>query len=78
MARQYTKPMIVFEKLSAGSGASSGCTFDVSFAEFSCPVFIPEWEEYVFTSSNAGCDWSNDNINICYHVPMASFNVYGS
>ena len=78
MAKQYVKPVIAFEKLAVNSDMSSGCVFNVSFAEFSCPVYVPEWDEYIFTSANSACDWSNSNVNICYHVPTSSFNVYGS
>ena len=77
MARKYVKPIISFEKLSTTSDLSAGCTLISSFAEFSCPVMIPEWGETVFTYGS-GCDWSNDDIYVCYHVPTASSNIFGS
>ena len=75
MAKQYVKPVIAFEPLELNSDFSSGCTVELQFAEFSCPVLIPEWGETVFNNT---CDWSNDDFNVCYHVPTASFNVFGS
>lgn len=60
-----------------GTNVSAGCTMDISFAEFFCPIEIPEWNnETVFTEMN--CDWSNDDYYICYHVPAAGSNVFGS
>ena len=76
MAKRYIKPTVTFERLSMGSGAAGGCEYNASFAEFSCPVLIPEWGETIFTAD--ACDWSNDDYNICYHVPMAASNVFGS
>ncbi len=55
---------------------SASCTMDISFAEFVCPILIPEWGETVFTANT--CDWSNDQYYICYHVPTAGSNVFGS
>ena len=77
MAKNYVKPMITFEKLSAGTDVSAGCSLNSSFAEFVCPVLIPEWGETVFTNAS-GCDWSNDDVYVCYHVPTTSSNIFGS
>ena len=76
MANMYSKPNITFQKLSMSSDLSAGCTMQISFAEFSCPIMIPEWGETVFTADN--CDWSNDEFYICYHVPTAGTTVFGS
>ena len=78
MALKYEKPTISFQSLSTnGGGASATCALAISFAEFSCPVKIPEWDnETIYTETN--CDWSNDDGNICYHVPTATSNVFGS
>ena len=59
-----------------GSELSASCAMNVNFAEFVCPITIPEWGETVFQEHN--CDWSNDDVYICYHVPTASMNVFGS
>ena len=77
MAKQYVKPIIAFEKLSVGSEASAGCALQVTFAEFVCPVMIPEWGETVFTTSSH-CTLSNGDQNICYHIPSPSYNVFSS
>ena len=76
MSKNYQKPNIAFQKLAMSADLSAGCSMNVSFAEFDCPIMIPEWGETVFTSSN--CDWSNDEIYVCYHVPTAGTNVFGS
>ena len=76
MKKSYIKPSIAFQKLAMSSDLSAGCTMELSSAEFSCPIMIPEWGETVFTESN--CDWSNDDYYICYHVPTAGSNVFGS
>ena len=76
MTKKYMKPSIAFQKLAMSSEASAGCTMELNFAEFYCPVLIPEWGETVFTEAN--CDWSNDDHYICYHVPSVGSNVFGS
>ena len=76
MAKVYTKPKITFQKLAMASGSSASCSMEITFAEFSCPVLIPEWGETVF--SEVACDWSNDDYYICYHVPTMTTNVFGS
>ena len=76
MKKRYVKPLISFESLALSSDLSAGCSFNVTFPEFVCPVLIPEWGETVFTA--ATCDWSNDEYYICYHVPTMTTNVFGS
>ena len=76
MRGNYIKPTITLEKLSMSSELSASCEFDINFAEFYCPILIPEWGETVFTNQN--CDWSNDDYYVCYHVPTAGSNVFGS
>ena len=77
MAKNYVKPNIAFQKLSMGTDVAAGCTMDLTFAEFYCPVMIPEWGETIFTEETE-CTWFNDEIYICYHVPTAGSNVFGS
>ena len=74
--KQYIKPTISFEKLAMSSSVSAHCEFNITIAEWVCPVLIPEWGETVFQQDN--CDWSNDTGYICYHVPTISTNVFGS
>ena len=59
------------------SDLSTGCSLDLAFAEFACPLLIPEWGETVFTDA-LQCDWSNDDFYVCYHVPTAGSNVFNS
>ena len=77
MAKHYVKPNIAFQKLSMSTEVSASCTMDLTFAEFVCPVMIPEWGETIFTEAS-DCTWYNDEIYICYHVPTAGSNVFGS
>ena len=75
MAKKYVKPAIQFQKLNMSASLSAGCAFSATFAEMDCPVMIPEWGETVFNADN--CDISGDEF-VCYHVPVASSNVFGS
>ena len=74
--KKYIKPIISFEKLSIGSPVSASCAFDFNFADFACPVLIPEIGETVFQDNN--CDWTSDDYYLCYHVPTMDMNVFGS
>ena len=76
MAKNYVKPNIAFQKLAMSADLSAGCSVKLTFAEFVCPVLIPEWGETVFSDSQ--CDWTNGSDFICYHVPTASTNVYSA
>lgn len=74
--KKYIKPFIQFEKLSLSSDLHAHCSLNITFAEWQCPVLIPEWGETVYQEWN--CDWSNDDGFICYHVPTISTNVFAS
>jgi hypothetical protein len=76
MKKKYIKPMISFQKLAMSSEVSGSCAMEITFAEWVCPVLIPEWGETVFQQDN--CDWSNDTGYVCYHVPTISTNIFGS
>lgn len=76
MKKTYQKPAISFQSLAVSTDLSAGCAYEVNFAEFVCPVLIPDWGMTVFTERD--CDMSNPDDFICYHVPTASFNVFGS
>ena len=74
--KKYTKPSVGFSSLAMSTELSAGCSLNINFAEFVCPIYIPEWGETVYLEHN--CDWSNDDIYICYHVPTAASNVFSS
>ena len=76
MNKKYNKPVIEFRSL-ATSAASTTCELISEFAEFSCPIMIPEWGETIFADIRV-CDWTNDSGYICYHVPTAGSNVFSS
>lgn len=73
--RSYTKPAFQFHQIALSAGGAGSCAMDASFQEYTCPVFIPDWGMTVFNEDN--CDMSNPD-TVCYHVPVASFNVFGS
>lgn len=75
MAKGYVKPSIQFHMLNMSADLSAGCALNATFAEMDCPVMIPEWGETVFNQNN--CDIYGDEY-ICYHVPAANSNVFGS
>ncbi|MBR5422506.1 MAG: hypothetical protein IK108_00695 [Clostridia bacterium] len=77
MKKQYTKPVLSFQSLAVSTDMSAGCAYEVNFAEFYCPVLIPDWGMTVF-AEDSDCEMSNPDGFICYHVPTASFNVFGS
>ena len=76
--RKYVKPAVSFQSLSMSSGVSSGCSLGQNFAEYSCPVLVPEWGLTFFGESN--CDYSTPDVYdmVCYHVPTAGGNVFSS
>ena len=76
MKKKYIKPTIAFTSLELTNELSAGCALDITFAEWVCPVLIPEWGETVYQQWN--CDWSNEEGYVCYHVPTISTNVFGS
>ena len=77
MTKKYTKPGIMFQQMNIEADLSAGCSIQVSFEEFACPILIPEWGETVY-QNNTGCDWGNDEGFVCYHVPTAASNVFAS
>lgn len=74
--KKYVAPSITFEPLAMAANSGMSCSLEITFAEFQCPVMIPEWGETVFQEHN--CDWSNDSGFVCYHVPTISTNVFSS
>lgn len=76
MKKTYTKPNISFESFSLSANIAEECIFEITFAEWECPVYIPEWDETVYQEWN--CDWSNDSGFVCYHVPTITTRVFGS
>lgn len=76
MKKSYAKPNITFESFSLSSNIAEECVLEITFAEWECPVLIPEWGETVYQEWN--CDWSNEEGYICYHVPTLSTRIFGS
>lgn len=74
--KKYSKPIINFEKLSIGTDLGGSCALSMNFADFVCPIIIPEVGETVFQEYN--CDWTGDDYYLCYHVPTMDMNVFGS
>ena len=78
MAKQYVKPLITFEKLAISANGSAGCAFEAEFAPFTCPVHIPGWGDETIFIENVCVWYGADDDSICYHVPTASSNIFGS
>lgn len=76
MGKKYTKPSISFQSLAMSTDVHASCAMEITFAEFICPVMIPEWGETIFQEYN--CDWSNETGYVCYHVPTIDTNIFGS
>lgn len=79
MKKTYSKPIITFESFALSTNIAEECTMDITFAEWDCPVLIPEWGETVY-QEYTGCDWTpqESGWSICYHVPTLSTRIFGS
>lgn len=70
----YMKPTFQFHQIPLATAAVS-CSISAAFQEYTCPVTVPEWGMTIFTDTD--CDMDNPD-QVCYHVPTASYNVFGS
>ncbi len=83
MKKQYQKPMMYFESFQLSQSIATGCASDAKFAEDQCAVFIPDIGATIFGdahASNSQCEWSPEGFadRVCYHIPTAGDNVFGS
>lgn len=76
--KMYTAPVVMAANFGLSTGVSSGCAAKATFAEFTCPVEVPEWGLTFFGDDI--CDYSTPDGNdmVCYHVPTADSNVFTS
>lgn len=81
MRKTYIRPCISFDSFALNSCIASGCEMIGSNQEpHACPVLIPSWEGVSIFMEAAGCDlYPPEGMDtICYHVPTADNNVFGS
>lgn len=78
MKKKYISPALYVSNLSMASGVASGCLIPANYAEYGCPVTIPEWGMTIFTETD--CEFSAPGIDdlICYHVPFADNSIFSS
>ncbi len=80
MKRKYIKPEICFDSFELTSSMAAGCEMIGSNQEaHACPVLVPTWGISIFMEFS-GCDLNppEEMDTICYHVPTADSNVFGS
>jgi hypothetical protein len=75
MKKVYEIPKISYIKLSMDQAICSSCSVTATLEEKSCAVEIPGLGSVFTQLSN--CMFTND-IDICYHTPVASSNVFSS
>ena len=77
--KKYSKPSIIFESFKLSDVVTDQCALTITFAEWECPVEIPEWGETVY-QEYTGCDWTPQDVggSICYHVPTVTTSIFGS
>ena len=78
MAKPYIKPFISFESLAVSTRAASSCSHQAAHAQYECAIEIPEWDGDTIFTEAIDCTWEPDAINVCYHVPAATTNVFDS
>lgn len=77
--REYKKPDIEFQNFRLSTDLCSGCDIRSTFEPNACPVTVPEFEGITLITE-MNCDAYAPEITdtLCYHVPIADQNVFGS
>ena len=81
--KKYTKPMIMFESFSL-STCIAGCRFEASHGDDvkgGCKAYWAEdYGTTIFMDPSSGCAYTvtKDDYNVCYHVPSAGNELFGS
>ncbi len=78
--KTYTTPIFVPIRLEETTMAKGSCKIDSTQAEYQCAVYDSVVRGYIFDSSNNGCTATGASAQdrVCYHVPIASHNIYAS
>lgn len=75
MKKKYTAPDMQFINLSINQAVCSACSVEATLAAYVCAVEIPGLGT-IFNDESV-CEFTND-IDICYHTPLPSSNVFSS
>ena len=81
MKKPYIKPVMAFESLalSASAGTGAGCgLLATNSPEYICPVLDPSTGWTIFSELGVCNITPADNDEVCYDVPLANSNVFGS
>lgn len=81
MKKPYIRPVMAFESLalSASAGTGAGCgLLATNSPEYVCPVTDPESGWTLFSSYDNCMMIPPSNDEICYDIPLANNNVFGS
>lgn len=77
--KKYIKPDIAFHPLSLSASLSAGCAIISNNQPGSCPVEIPgQGGLTVFPEGTCDAYVPGYEDQLCYHVPIASMNVFES
>lgn len=76
MKKKYVTPDIGFECFCLNTDISAGCAWLSNQAPGQCTVDMP-WGDTLFASADCTMKPGNDS-QVCYHVPTADQNVFGS
>ena len=77
MKKTYTKPQMIFDSFAVTANIAS-CASEANLQQGDCPAYIAGMP--VFTTDASGCRIkAQDGYHgICYYVPTADSNVFGS
>ena len=81
MKKTYTKPLIVYESFKLSTNIAASCTFlGTQSAQYTCPVYDPQFGFNIFAETTVDCDMTppGGNDSICYDIPIANSNVFSS
>ena len=73
----YMKPAFQFYQIPLVTGGGTGCAYQATTGDYSCPVLDEDLGQTIF-SSKPPCQRTTGGENICYNVPIADYNVYKS
>lgn len=79
MKKKYEKPQILFDSFELSQDIAAGCRYDTTNqVQYVCPAIDPELGMSIFAGGNCDMTPPSGNDRICYHVPTAGNNVFGS
>lgn len=77
--REYKKPDIEFQNFRLSTDLCAACEIQSNASDNMCPLTVPEFEGITLITE-LNCDAYAPEITdtLCYHVPIADNNVFGS